>query len=227
MFENFFEIAIQYTPRLLRGALETIRITMVGVSLGFMLGLITGVVRAYRLPIANQIARYYVLIIRGTPLLVQIFFIFFGIPNLIQRPIPPLTAGIIAIAINSGAYFGEIVRGALQAIPRGQFEASRSLGLNMIQTVRYVIGPQAMLLALPSLGNQFIISLKDTSLLAVISVEELTRDGQIIIAATFRAFQIWILVALIYLVLTGVSAAILNRLEDRMGTFRGDTALRI
>ncbi len=225
MFDNFLQIAIQFTPRLLRGALETIRITLIGVSLGFFLGLLTGVVRAYKIPFADRIARFYVLIIRGTPLLVQIFFIFFGIPNLIQHPIPPLTAGILAIAINSGAYFSEIIRGALQAIPRGQIEASRSLGLNMVQTIRYVIGPQALLVALPSLGNQFIISLKDTSLLAVISVEELTRDGQIIIAATFRAFQIWILVAVIYLVLTGVSATALNRLEERLGRFRGETAL--
>jgi glutamine transport system permease protein len=225
MFDNFLQIAIQYLPRLLRGALETIRITLIGVSLGFALGLLTGIVRAYKIPIANRIARYYVLIIRGTPLLVQIFFIFFGIPNLIQRPIPPLTAGILAIAINSGAYFGEIIRGALQAIPRGQIEASRSLGLNMVQTIQHVIGPQAMLVALPSLGNQFIISLKDTSLLAVISVEELTRDGQIIIAATFRAFQIWILVALLYLVLTGISATVLMRVEERLGRFRGEAAL--
>jgi glutamine transport system permease protein len=151
---------------------------------------------------------------------VQIFFIFFGIPNVIQHPIAPLVAGIAAIAINSGAYFSEIIRGALQAIDTGQIEASKSLGLNWYQTIRHVIGPQAMLVALPSLGNQFIISLKDTSLLAVISVEELTRNGQIIIAATFRAFQIWILVAILYLIMTGVAAALLNRLETRLGAYR-------
>ena len=221
MFNDLLQIAIQYMPRLLHGALETIRITLIGVSLGFVLGALVGIFRAYRVPFAHSIARFYVYIIRGTPLLVQIFFIFFGIPNIIHHPIDPMVAGISAIAINSGAYFGEIIRGALQSIATGQIEASRSLGLNWVQTIRFVIGPQALLVALPSLGNQFIISLKDTSLLAVISVEELTRNGQIIIAATFRAFQIWILVALIYLVLTGVSAAFLDRLEVRMSRFRG------
>jgi glutamine transport system permease protein len=220
MFEDFFQIAIQYTPRLLRGALETIRITFIGVSLGFLIGALVGIARAYKTPILNRLSRYYVNIIRGTPLLVQIFFIFFGIPNIIQRPIAPLVAGIAAIAINSGAYFGEIVRGSLLAIPRGQVEAARSLGLNWLQTIRYVIGPQALLVALPPLGNQFIISLKDTSLLAVISVEELTRNGQIIIAATFRAFQIWILVAIIYLILTSISASLLERLEVRLSRGR-------
>lgn len=220
MFEDFFQIALQYTPRLLRGALETIRITIIGVSLGFLIGALVGIARAYKTPVLNQLSRYYVNVIRGTPLLVQIFFIFFGIPNIIQRPIAPLVAGVAAIAINSGAYFGEIVRGSLQAIPRGQVEAARSLGLNWFQTIRYVIGPQALLVGLPPLGNQFIISLKDTSLLAVISVEELTRNGQIIIAATFRAFQIWILVAIIYLILTSISAALLERLEVRLSRGR-------
>jgi glutamine transport system permease protein len=220
MFEDFFQIALQFTPRLLRGALETIRITVIGVSLGFLLGTIVGVTRAYKTPIMNHISRYYVNVIRGTPLLVQIFFIFFGIPNIIQRPIAPLVAGVAAIAINSGAYFGGIVRGSLLAIPRGQVEAARSLGLNWLQTIRYVIGPQALLVGLPPLGNQFIISLKDTSLLAVISVEELTRNGQIIIAATFRAFQIWILVAIIYLILTSISASLLDRLEVRLSRGR-------
>jgi glutamine transport system permease protein len=220
MFNDIFQIAIQYLPRLLMGAVETIRITFFGVGLGFLIGILTGVIRAYKVQILHRIAKFYIDIIRGTPLLVQIFFIFFGIPNVIQHPIAPLVAGVAAIAINSGAYFSEIIRGALQAIDPGQIEASKSLGLNWYQTIRHVIGPQAMLVALPSLGNQFIISLKDTSLLAVISVEELTRNGQIIIAATFRAFQIWILVAIIYLVMTGAAAALLNRLETRLGTYR-------
>lgn len=219
MFEDFFQIAIQYMPRLLRGATETLRITAVGVSSGFVIGMIVGFIRAYRVPVASRVFRYYIDFIRGTPLLVQIFFIFFGLPNLINRPISPFIAGVSAISINSGAYFGEIIRGAVQSIHRGQIEAGRSLGLSWFNTARYVVWPQAFLLALPALGNQFIISLKDTSLLAVISVEELTRNGQIIIAATFRAFQIWLLVALIYLVMTGFSAFILNKIETRLSRY--------
>lgn len=219
MFDDIVNIAITYLPRLLRGALVTLEITAIGVSLGFILGMITGVVRAYHVRFLDGIFKGYVYIIRGTPLLVQIFFIFFGIPNIIGRPISPFVAGVAALTINSGAYFGETIRGALQSIHKGQIEAARSLGLNWFRTMRFVISPQALLVALPSLGNQFIISLKDTSLVAVISVEELTRNGQIIIAATFRAFQIWLLVALLYLVLTGISAFLLNRLEERMSRY--------
>lgn len=219
MFEDFFVIALEYLPRLLMGALETLRITAMGVSLGFVGGLIIGFCRAYRVPIVSQLGRFYVVIIRGTPLLVQIFFIFFGLPSLTGNSIPPLVAGVAAITINSGAYFSEIIRGAVQSIHKSQVEAGRSLGLGWFKTMRFVIWPQAFINALPSLGNQFIISLKDTSLMAVISVEELTRNGQIIIAATFRAFQIWLLVALIYLVLTGVMTIILNRLEEYLSQY--------
>ncbi len=219
MFDDFLSITIKYLPRLMTGAVSTIKITAIGVSLGFGIGLAVGFVRAYRVPVADRILRTYIDIIRGTPLLVQVFFIFFGLPNFVGRPIPPLTAGIAAIAINSGAYFGEIIRGAVQSVHRGQIEAARSIGLSWFKAMRHVIWPQAFLMALPSLGNQFIISLKDTSLLAVISVEELTRNGQIIIAATFRAFQIWLLVAIIYLIMTGAAAYILGRMESRLSRY--------
>lgn len=219
MFEDFFIIALEYIPRLLKGALETLRITAMGVSLGFVSGLVIGFCRAYKVPIISQLGRIYVIIIRGTPLLVQIFFIFFGLPSLTSKAISPLLAGVAAITINSGAYFSEIIRGAVQSIHKSQVEAGRSLGLGWFKTMRFVIWPQAFINALPALGNQFIISLKDTSLMAVISVEELTRNGQIIIAATFRAFQIWLLVAIIYLVLTGVMTIILTRLENYLSRY--------
>lgn len=219
MFDNFFEIAQTYLPRLLRGAIVTLRVTSFGVSIGFVIGIVTGFIRAFQIPGAKYVVRLYIELIRGTPLLVQVFFIFFGLPTVIHRPIEPLMAGIGAIAINSGAYFGEIVRGAVQSIHKGQIEAARSLGLNWFKTMRHVVWPQAFLIALPSLGNQFIISLKDTSLLAAISLEELTRNGQIIIAATFRAFQIWILVAIIYLVMTGTMSFVLARLETRLNRY--------
>jgi glutamine transport system permease protein len=219
MFDNFFEIAVRFLPRLLRGVGETIELTLLGVTIGLLIGLVVGVIRANRVRVLNLLALGYINVIRGTPLLVQIFFIFFGLPTVLGRPIDPLVAGVSAIAINSGAYFAEIVRGAVQSIHRGQIEAARSLGLNWFKTLRYVIGPQALLLALPPLGNQYIISLKDTSLLAVIGVEELTRNGQIIIAATFRAFQIWLIVAILYLILTSVAAVLLSILESRMSRY--------
>lgn len=219
MFNDMLSITLQYLPRLLKGALETLKLTALGVTFGFIIGIFTGFIRAYKVPVLHRVARFYVDIIRGTPLLVQVFFIFFGIPSIIGRTIHPLVAGVTAISVNAGAYFGEIIRGAVQSIHKGQIEAARSLGLNWFKTMRYVVWPQALLRALPSLGNQFIISLKDTSLLAVISVEELTRNGQIIIAATFRAFQIWLLVALIYLVMTNTASLFINRLESRLSRY--------
>ncbi|MBN1618489.1 amino acid ABC transporter permease [Candidatus Dojkabacteria bacterium] len=218
MFQDFWIILITYFPRLLRGAVETIRITIMGISIGIVIGILVGIIRAYKIPIVHQIFQCYVDLIRGTPLLVQVFFIFFGLPSIIDRPIPALLAGVSAIAINSGAYFSEIIRGALLSVSSGQMEAAQSLGLSRLQAIYHIIGPQAFLIALPSLSNQFIISLKDTSLLAVISIEELTRNGQIIIAATFRSFQIWVLVGMIYLSLTSIFAVIFRRMETRLRT---------
>jgi glutamine transport system permease protein len=219
MFNDFLSIVLYYSPQLLRGALHTIWLAIVGVSLGFVVGTLTSLPRVYKIPILNQLAHVYVEVYRGTPLLVQIFFLFFGIPTVTGVTIEPVTAGIAAIALNSGAYFSEILRGAILAIPKGQVQAARAMGLSGWKTLRYVVALQALHLALPALGNQAIISLKDTSLLAVISVVELTRSGQLIISDTFLAFQIWFLVALLYFVITSVLSLILRKTEVRINRF--------
>lgn len=148
--------------------------------------------------------------------MVQVMFIYFGLPMAAGTRVPPLVAGVTAIALNSGAYIAEIVRGAIQSIDRGQSEAGRSIGLTRFQTVLYVIWPQAFKRMIPPLGNQFIISLKDTSLLVVIGVGELTRTGQEIIAVNFRAFEVWTTVALMYLVLTLTLSKLLAVTEKRL-----------
>ncbi len=219
MFDNLWALTVEFLPQLLRGARMTILIALIGVSVGLVVGMLVGFTRAYRVPVLSQILRVYVDLVRGTPLLVQIFFIFFGIPTATGLRLDPLAAGLIAISVNSSAYFSEVIRGAVLAIPKGQREAASALGLGWFKTLRQVVWPQAFLVALPGLGNQFIISIKDTSLLAVISVEELTRNGQIIISATFRAFQIWLLVALIYLAITGALTVLLSYLERRMSKY--------
>ncbi|MDP6765747.1 MAG: amino acid ABC transporter permease, partial [SAR324 cluster bacterium] len=122
---------------------------------------------------------------------------------------------IIAIAVNAGAYIAEVVRGAVQSIERGQVEAGRSIGLSRFQTMRYVIWPQAFRRMIPPLGNQFIISLKDTSLLVVIGMGELTRTGQEIVAENFRAFEVWLTVAIIYFIMTRTLSFGLNYVEKR------------
>ncbi len=148
--------------------------------------------------------------------MVQVMFLYFGLPLVLGVRIPPLTASIVAIAVNSGAYIAEVVRGAVQSIEKGQVEAGRSIGLSRYQTMRYVIWPQAFRRMIPPLGNQFIISLKDTSLLVVIGMGELTRTGQEIIADNFRAFEVWLTVAIIYLAMTRTMSYVMHLIEQRM-----------
>ncbi len=148
--------------------------------------------------------------------MVQVLFIYFGLPLVLGARVHPLVAGVAAIGINAGAYIAEIVRGAIQSIARGQTEAGRSIGLTRFQTLLYIIWPQALKRMIPPLGNQFIISLKDTSLLVVIGVGELTRQGQEIIAVNFRAFEVWLTVALMYLVMTMTLAKGLNFFERKL-----------
>ncbi|MFW5722775.1 MAG: amino acid ABC transporter permease [Desulfohalobiaceae bacterium] len=203
-------------PVLLTGVKLTILITVVGLVIGFALGATAGLMKLSRNFLLSKIASSYIEFIRGTPLMVQVLFLYFGLPMALGSRITPLTAGIVAIALNSGAYIAEIVRGAVQSINPGQTEAARSIGLSRSQAMRYVIWPQAMKRMIPPLGNQFIISLKDTSLLVVIGVGELTRTGQEIISVNFRAFEVWFTVALMYLVLTLSISRVLSLVESRI-----------
>ena len=148
--------------------------------------------------------------------MVQVMFLYFGLPLALGMRVPPLAAGVTAIAVNAGAYIAEIVRGAIQSIDKGQVEAGRSIGLTHFQALVYIIWPQAFKRMIPPLGNQFIISLKDTSLLVVIGVGELTRQGQEIIAVNFRAFEVWLTVAIIYLVMTMFISKMLNVVEKKL-----------
>lgn len=165
--------------------------------------------------------RAYVDFFRGTPLLVQIFMIYFGIPAIAQElgltfSFDRLVAGVVALTLNSAAYIAEIVRAGIQSIEPGQAEAAQSLGLSAVQTMRYVIFPQALRRMIPPLGNEFISLLKDTSLVAVIGFEELFRKGQLIVANNYRAFEIYIAVAIVYLCLTLLSSQAFSRLEAWM-----------
>ncbi len=210
------QVMIDSFPLLIGGLNLTIYITVIGILLGLILGVITGLVNCGHNKFLKYIAIAYIETIRGTPLIVQVMFLYFGLPLALGMRIPPVTAGIVAIGINAGAYIAEIVRGAIISIDHGQEEAARSTGLNKFQTMLYVIWPQAFRRMIPPLGNQFIISLKDTSLLVVIGVAELTRRGQEIIAINFRAFEIWLAVAILYLCLTLSLSYILRIIERRL-----------
>jgi glutamine transport system permease protein len=215
-FDFAYHVMWESVPMLMEGLRYTIIITAGGLFFGFILGVASGLMKLSRNPILPRIAGVYIESIRGTPLMVQVMFLYFGLPLLLGMRIPPLTASIIAIAVNAGAYIAEVVRGAVQSIEKGQVEAGRSIGLSRLQTMLYIVWPQAFRRMIPPLGNQFIISLKDTSLLVVIGMGELTRTGQEIIAENFRAFEVWLTVAIIYLAITRTLSYALGVLERRM-----------
>jgi len=208
-------------PILLQGALITLELTALSVLLGLVGGTLMGLARLSAARPLRWLARAYIDFFRGTPLLVQIFMIYFGIPALLQSlglafTFNRLAAAVLALSLNSAAYLAEIVRAGIQSIELGQVEAAQSLGLGPGQTLRYVIFPQAFRRMLPPLGNEFITLLKDTSLVAVIGFEELFRRGQLIVADNYRAFEIYAVVALIYLGLNLLSSQAFSFLEARM-----------
>lgn len=207
--------AEQAMPFLLEGLKLTVEITVIGLAIGFAIGLLMGIASLAKKRAIRWPAITYVEIFRGTPILVQALFIFFGLPDAIGRPIPAFVAGVAAIALNSGAYISEIVRGGVQSIERSQREAGLSVGLTSYQTFRYIIWPQAFRRIIPPLGNQGIISLKDTSVFSVIGVGELVRQGQVYIAVTFNAFQTYFMVAVIYLIITLSFSTLLRHMERR------------
>ena len=197
-----FELVVNSFPLRLVGAGVTIKITALSVALGVVIGLFVGIARLSRLRILRVLAAVYVDFFRGTPLLVQIFLVYFALPVITGQRVDPFVAAIGSCGINSGAYVAEIFRAGIQSIDKGQMEAGRSLGMTWVQTMRYIIVPQAFKRVIPPLGNEFIALLKDSSLVSVIGFEELTRRGQLIIAKTYGSLEIWISVAVIYLAMT-------------------------
>ena len=202
-------------PLLLQGALVTLEITALAVGLGLVFGLVAALAQLSKFAPLRLIAKVYVDFIRGTPLLVQIFIIYFALPVVIGHRIDPFFAAVAACSINSGAYVAEIFRAGIQSIDIGQMRAGLSLGMNWTMTMRYIILPQAFKRIIPPLGNEFIAMLKDSSLVSVIGFEELTRSGQLIIAETYGSLEIWSAVAIIYLVMTLTISRFVSWLEGR------------
>lgn len=211
-----WSVIVDSIPSLMQGAKLTIFITVVGLVGGIITGLIFGLMRAYGNKLVNAIAMIYIELVRGTPIVVQVMFIYFAMPVLLDLRIDAMTAAVTAIVINSGAYIAEIVRGAFLSVPNGLREAGLALGMPVWRVLAFVVGPVAFRRLTPPLGNQFIVSLKDTSLFIVIGVGELTRQGQEIMASNFRAVEIWSAVAIIYLLMIGAMTLALRVVEHRM-----------
>ncbi|MEY3555404.1 MAG: ABC transporter permease subunit [Microcystis aeruginosa G13-12] len=219
--ESSFNWGELFYNLIFKGVPWTILLTV----LSFLFGLIGGTLVAIALISPYKwlkiICRIYVDFFRGTPMLVQLFLIYFGLPGLFREiglniDLDRLPAALFALSLNVAAYLAEIMRGGIQSIDNGQWEACSSLGMSPMQTMREVIFPQAFRRMLPPLGNEFITLIKDTSLAAVIGFEELFRQGQLMVATTYKAFEIYIAVAVVYLVLTTLSSVVFKRLEIYM-----------
>lgn len=196
------------------GLWMTLKISVVALVFSMLLGLVAGLGRVSRNPAAYGLATTYVELIRGTPLLVQIFIFYFFIGTVLK--LSAFTAGVAALAVFTGAYVAEIVRSGIEAIPKGQMEAARSLGMSVPQAMRHVILPQAFKKTLPPLAGQFINLIKDSSLVSVMALTDLTKAGREVVASTFSPFEVWFTVAAMYLVLTGTLSWCVRRLEKRL-----------
>jgi polar amino acid transport system substrate-binding protein len=203
-------------PLLMLGLRMTLILTAVSIVIALALGVLFGLLRVSRSVWLRAIGTTYVDIFRGTPLLVQAFFIYFGIPTALGIQMSAMTAGIITLSLNAGAYMTEIVRGGILSVDKGQMEAARSLGMGYLPTMRKVILPQAFRTMIPSYINQFVITLKDTSILSVIGIAELTQTGRIIIARNFQSFTMWLIIGIIYFVVIMTLTKLSDRMEKRL-----------
>ncbi len=223
ILSKYLHHMITVFPALLKGAVLTVEITALSVFFGIVIGLVMSLGKLSRNPLFKIPSIVYIDFIRGTPLFVQILLFYYGIAGLIAEIIDgpfrfePLFAGVVVCSINSGAYVAEIFRAGIQSIERGQMEAARSLGMTHRQAMRYVILPQAFKRVIPPLGNEFIILLKDSSLLSIIGVLELAQSGRLYVAATYASFPVYIEVALVYLVMTLTISRFVAWTERRLG----------
>jgi len=203
-------------PQLLQGAAVTVEITAVSLLLGCLMGLLVGIGRLNPArKLIYGLCTAYVAAIRGTPLLVQLFLLFFGLPQL-GILLPAFLCGVIGLGIYSGAYVSEIVRGAIQSIDKGQMEAARSTGLFSGQAMRSVILPQAVVRMIPPLGNEFIALIKNSALVSLLTIHDLMHEGQKIISVSYRSLEVYLAIAVMYFVLTGLTTLALRKIETRL-----------
>lgn len=213
---GFFELLNQVYPKLLAGLGVTIQLTVISLCLAIVMGMVTCFFKISKIKFLNFLATIYVDVIRGTPLLVQAFFIYFGITQALNFRMSAFTAAIIVLSLNAGAYLSEIFRSGISAISIGQMEAARSLGLPYSKAMIKVILPQAFRIVIPSIVNQFIITIKDTSILSVIGLPELTFNGKIIVARNFESFKIYTMIGIMYFIVIMILTKVSSLIERRM-----------
>lgn len=213
--ETSLKVIEEALPYLLQGLYMTVLISIVSIIISLVIGLVACFMRMSKYAILRYPAAIYVNIIRGTPILIQILFIYFGAPSVLDIHLSAFAAGLIAISLNIGAYNTEIFRGGIESISKGQMEAGRSLGFSYAQTMAFIILPQAVRRMIPSFVNQLTHAIKDTSMLSVIGIAELTMVGQSIYAMNFRSFEILTMVGLFYFITIYTVSLISTKMERR------------
>ena len=209
-----FSVLLPYLHMFWKGVVVTIQASALGVLFGSALGIFIGAFRVMPFKPLRWLMATYIYVLRGTPLMIQLFLIYVGLPAL-GINLEAFTAGIIGIGINSSGYVGEIVRGGIEGVAQGQWEASKMLGLSYWQTMKIIILPQAIRHMLPAIGNEFVTLIKESSLLSVLAISDLTMVGQQVRSVTYASFETFIFVALVYLFLTSVTSGALQLLESR------------
>lgn len=218
---NLINVFLDVYPSLLKGLGVTVQVTVLSLLIAFVIGLLSCIMGISSFKPVTWLSKFYVWVVRGTPFIVQLFIIYFGIPQLIQSMgiefrLTSFQAAVITLSLNAGAYMSEIFRGGIQAVPKGQMEAARSLGLSKGRAMAKVILPQALRICIPSLGNQFIITLKDTSLAATIALAEIVYQGKLYVGRTMQSFATYMIIGVMYLVIITILTQLLALIERRL-----------
>jgi len=211
---NFFTLGWNILPKLLQGAIVTIELTIIAIIIGIIIGIPTAIGRVYGNKLLYAISTFFVEIIRGTPLLTQLFILYFGLPSIGIR-LSPFMAAMIGMGINSAAYQAEYFRGAIQSVKKEQLIAAYSIGMNQIQAIRHIVLPQMFRLVIPSWSNELIYLLKYSSMAYMIQAPEIMSQGRLIASRNFRTFEVFIVVAFIYLVLVSILSKFLDMIESK------------
>lgn len=214
---SFLDTLQSSFPYLIKGFEVTVEVWLLAILIGIVLGLIACLMKLSRFKILKAIAWAYIWLIRGTPMIVQAFVVYFGFSQALGLRLSPFVAGLITLSLNAGAYLAEIFRSGIQAVPKGQAEAARSLGMSSTHTTARIVLPQAFKIAVPPMVNQFIITLKDTSILTVIGLPEIVNQAQQYIMIKLDYFETYICVALFYLIVISLLMLLANYIEKKIG----------
>lgn len=222
MNSDLFAVLQQAWPLLAAGFQMTIFVTVISLVIAMFLGILTCFMNLSKVPVLRGVAKFYIWLIRGTPMLVQGFYLYLAVPQIVQATINPdfrldiVTASVITLTLNAGAYLAEIFRGAIQSVDKGQMEAARSLGVSQAKSMQQIILPQAVRICLPSLVNQCIITLKDSTIMYALGLPEVMNQAKVYVGRTFNSFATYTWVALMFLVITSVLMIVSSQLEKRM-----------